>query len=99
MNATIANSSEQKSSSPLDAFTGTIIPQPVSPLYKIVLAVVAFAMVLLPAIYILLIALVSWLVFFHATHDIEILGAGSGGATVKLIVYLGPLIAGGILIF
>ena len=62
------------------------------------LAVVALAMVLLPAIYVALIVLTGWGILYHLTHDIWIL-SGSGGGVGRLILYLGPAIAGGILVF
>lgn len=84
--------------SPLDAFTNHIPRTRVSPFYMMGLAVVAFAMVLLPAIYILLILLACWLVLLHLTHDIWIL-SGSGSMLARLLLYFGPIVAGGILIF
>ncbi|MEW6302773.1 MAG: M48 family metallopeptidase [Verrucomicrobiota bacterium] len=84
--------------SPLDAFTGTFAPTEVSFWYKAGLAVVAFTMVLLPAIYIGLIALSGYGVYYHASHNSGIL-SGSGGATGKAIVYFGPIVVGVILVF
>src|SRR5437016_1293879 len=84
--------------SPLQAFTGDISPTRVSPLYNAGLAVVAFAMVLLPAIYIALIAMTAWGVFYHVVHNTWILG-GDGRGIGKLILYFGPAAVGGILIF
>ncbi|HWF20380.1 MAG TPA: M48 family metallopeptidase, partial [Verrucomicrobiae bacterium] len=82
---------DTQSVSPLDSFTGIITPQPVSPLYKIGLAVVAFAMVLLPAVYGFFILLAGWTVVLLVKNDF------SDGGTGKLTFYLGP--ACGILIF
>lgn len=85
--------------SPLTAFTADIQPPKLSPLYTVGLAVVAFAMVLLPAIYIALILLTGWGVLYYLTHGGWIMGGGSSGGIVRLIVYLGPPVAGGILVF
>ena len=64
------------------------------------LAIVAFAMVLLPLIYMALIALTALAVLFHLTHDTWIFNGASGrGMIILLILYLGPAVAGGILVF
>lgn len=89
---------ESRAPSPLDAFTADINRTKLSLFYSIGLAVVAFAMVLLPAIYIALIALTGWGVLYHLTHNLGIM-AGSGSGLGRLIIYLGPAIAGGILVF
>ncbi|MEY2407817.1 MAG: hypothetical protein QOF48_487 [Verrucomicrobiota bacterium] len=69
-------------------------------LYRAGLAVVAFAMVLLPLIYLGLIALATWGVLYHLANDTWILRGASGrAALVQLTVYLAPAVAGGILIF
>jgi len=86
------------SESPLDAFQGTFPPTKIGPLYTAGLAVVAFAMVLLPLIYIGLICFAGWAVVFHLTHNLWIF-EGSGGALFRMIAYLGPAAAGVILIF
>lgn len=90
----------EQSASPLEAFTGTIHRTKTGPLYSTGLAIVAFAMVLLPLIYLTLIALTAWLVVLHLTNDTWIFTGGTGrGGFLRLIVYLGPAIAGGILVF
>ena len=66
----------------LDSFTADIKPTRVSLLYKAGLAVVAFAMILLPAIYLALIALAIWLVYLHLAHNTGLLtgrATGCGG--------------------
>jgi Zn-dependent protease with chaperone function len=86
--------------SPLEAFTGSIAPTKTGFLYKAGLAVVAFAMVLLPLVYVALIGLTAWAVLMHLTHDTWLFEGGSGrGTLVQLILYLGPAVAGGILVF
>ena len=64
--------------SPFDAFTGVIVPARAGFLYNAGLAIVAFAMVLLPAIYIALIGLTALGVYYHLTHDAWLLGVRSG---------------------
>jgi Zn-dependent protease with chaperone function len=85
--------------SPLNAFTADIRRTRLSLLYTIGLAIVAFAMVLLPAVYIVLILLTGWGVLYHLAHNASILTAGSGGGLSRLILYFGPAATGAILIF
>jgi Zn-dependent protease with chaperone function len=90
----------QQTESPLDAFSGPIARTKTGLLYKAGLGIVAFAMVLLPLIYITLIAFTAWAVFFHLTNNLWIFGGESGrGGLFRLILYLGPAVAGGILVF
>jgi len=87
-------------SSPLDAFHGSFAPAKPGLLYRVGLGVVAFAMVLLPAIYMGLIALTVWAVFYHLRNNTGILEGGSGrGSFLLMILYLGPAVAGAILVF
>jgi Zn-dependent protease with chaperone function len=83
---------------PLEAFAGEISRTKIRPLYSVGLAIVAFAMVLLPLIYIGLVGMTAWLVLWHLRNDTWIF-SGSSGTVVRLIAYLGPAIAGGILVF
>src|SRR5215831_9596671 len=85
--------------SPLEEFTGQISRTKISPLYSVGLAVVALAMVLLPLIYITLIVLTAWVVLLHLKYDTWIFSGGGGHVLVRLPAYLGPAIAGGILVF
>ncbi|HEY0551282.1 MAG TPA: M48 family metallopeptidase [Verrucomicrobiae bacterium] len=86
--------------SPLAAFRGSFAPTKPGFLYQAGLAVVAFAMVLLPAIYMALIAAATWSVIYHLKHNVGILSGGSGRAGLgRLIIYLGPAVAGAILVF
>ena len=93
-------SAERGISSPLDAFRGSFAPTKPGFLYQAGMAVVAFTMVLLPAIYMALIAAATWGVIYHLKHNVGILQGGSGRAGLgRLIVYLGPAVAGAILVF
>src|SRR5947209_6371913 len=86
--------------SALSAFSGTIKPAKPGVLYTLGLAIVAFAMVLLPLIYLALIVLTTWLVWLHLRYDTWVMASGAHGSLLKiLILYLGPAIVGGILIF
>ena len=85
------NSSEvvggQHRVSPLEAFTGVIVPAKTGSLYNAGLAVVAFAMVLLPSLYIALIVLAAWGVFYHLTNNTWLVSDASGGGLYRLIIY------------
>jgi Zn-dependent protease with chaperone function len=83
----------------LNGFEGEL-PRLRTPLhYRLGLLLVAIAMVLLPLIYIGVIALTGYGIFWYATHATGVFGNVHGrSAIVALVVYLGPLVAGGILI-
>src|SRR6187402_3145693 len=98
MSAPTASTASSSVSSPLEAFTADIRPPKLSPLYTVGLAVVTFAMVLLPAIYVALIGLTAWGVLYYLTHPGWIMSGGSGGGLARLLIYLGPPVAGGILV-
>ncbi len=90
----------QRHNSPIEAFQGTIRPARTTPLYRLGLAVVAFAMVLLPLVYLTLIGLTAWLVVLHLKNDTWIFsGAHGRSGLIQLVAYLGPAVAGGILVF
>lgn len=84
----------------LNAFEGHIPPQPVPLHYRLGLVLVTVCMVMLPLVYIGLIALLGWGLYYHAIHSTAVFehtgGRGSGKGAV--LVYFGPLIAGGILL-
>lgn len=88
----------RQAGSPLEAFTGPIPRTKTGPIYGAGLAVVAFAMVLLPLLYVGLIALVAWAVLLHLRYDFWIF-EGGGAIILRIILYLGPAVAGGILVF
>jgi len=87
MHTTNSSSAAEPGPSPLSAFQGTIEPTHVPALYRIGLVVVAFVMVLLPAIYVSLIAATAWLVYRHAAANYHLLSDKGGW-----IVYLGPIV-------
>ncbi|HEY7187857.1 MAG TPA: M48 family metalloprotease [Vicinamibacterales bacterium] len=80
------------------SFAHTIVPTPISPSYRAGLIVVAAAMLLLPAIYLALIAGTIFLVYLHLTADSWILTSG-GASWVKLVAYFAPAFAGLVLAF
>ncbi|WP_395741091.1 M48 family metallopeptidase [Prosthecobacter sp.] len=91
--------SDTAPASPLDQFTGRIEPTKVSLLYQLGLGFVAFAMVLLPVVYVAFIVGIGWLVLWHleahavADHHTQ----GRAGAVV-VAFYFAPAVVGGILI-
>lgn len=99
MTTTIQSEPPGQPVSPLDAFRGSFARSEPSLLYKAGLAVVAFAMVLLPAIYIGLVGFAAWGVVYHLRHNIGILTSGSGGSLGRAMIYFGPAVAGAILVF
>ena len=90
----------------LAAFEGSIPRVRRSPLYLAGLVPVALLIVLLPLIYVGLIALVGYGIYFHAVNSIEILDlpagphgrASAGILMLKLISYFAPLLVGVILL-
>ena len=98
MSAPLTVATELHAPSPLAAFSADIHRPRLSPLYTVGLAVVAFAMVLLPAIYLALIGLTGWGVFYHLSHNTWIM-TGQGNGLGRLLLYLGPAVIGGILVF
>ena len=77
------------------AVKGTIAPSPVSLLYKLGLAAVALMMVLLPVLYIAIIAATAYAVYDHALDPWYSLGS----SIWALLAYLAPIVAGTILVF
>ena len=81
-------------------FAGRISPVPVSPGYALALLAVAVLTVLLPLVYLGLIALVGWLTWWHAVNDVSVFHGvrGSGGAKMAVVAYVGPLLIGFIML-
>jgi Zn-dependent protease with chaperone function len=87
--------SDSVTASPLDSFTGRIEPARVPLVYQIGLGFVALTMVLLPLIYIGLIAAVIWVVWWHLLNDLGMFEHLRGRASlIGLVLYLGPAVAG-----
>jgi len=72
--------------SPVDVFSGAIVRSRTRPLYIVGLAIVAFAMVLLPLVYVALILLAAWLVLLHLAKDTWIFDGGSGSGTIYRLI-------------
>ncbi len=84
----------------LSSFSGRIEPVKISFGYGLSLFVVAICMILLPIIYLGIAGAVSYLWVWYAQHGPEIIGAGHGRNAGKgfLLMYIGPLVIGGILV-
>jgi Zn-dependent protease with chaperone function len=82
----------------LNAFHGVIDPVPRTGAYRVGIVIVTLAMLLLPVIYLGLMAGVVYLLFLHATVNVHATSQmRSWYATVFL--YVGPLVVGAILLF
>jgi len=89
-------------SSPVELFQGQISPRRVSVVYQTGLGAVALAMLLLPALYFGLIALVGYGIYWHMAHDLSWLQGSSvynGPSIGGILIYFAPVVAGAILIF
>ena len=80
------------------SIVGTIAPTRLSPAYRLGLVVVAMAMLLLPLVYLGLIVLAGLAVWWHLTANLWILEGRSGGFW-KILAYLGPAVAGVVVVF
>jgi Zn-dependent protease with chaperone function len=81
------------------AFEGQLERRGVAVGYQLGLAAVAGLMVLLPVVYFGIIAAACWLVWYHATHSVAMFdGVRGRGVIVLGVVYVAPIIAGGLLV-
>lgn len=82
----------------LAGFRGTIPPVRAPWLYQLNLLLVTLTMVLLPLVYLALIAGVAWGAFWYATHAWSVLLGGLGGIKIRVALYVTPLILAGVLL-
>jgi Zn-dependent protease with chaperone function len=82
----------------LYSIAGRLEPTRPSWAYRAGMVVVAGAMLMLPLLYLSLIAVAGSLVWWHLTANQWLMEARSGGL-LRLIAYAGPAVAGGILVF
>jgi Zn-dependent protease with chaperone function len=83
------------------AFSRPISRTPVSVFYRIGLVLVALMMVLLPLVYLALVAAAGYGVFYYATHFSFLTHYTQGGVyfyLAKLLCYVAPLFSGSILV-
>lgn len=77
----------------LSWISSDVDPPRASFFYVIGLAIVALGMIVLPLIYVAMIAGVGWLTYYHAVHDAWIL-QGTGGSRGRMAAYVAPIICG-----
>lgn len=83
----------------ISGFSGKLERRRTSLMYQLGIAVTAAFMVLLPLIYMALIALVAWLIVWHLGNNHFIFQGVRGKAAAFLfLVYIAPVIIGGILV-
>jgi len=81
----------------LTAFRGEIVPVRPSLLYRLWILLVATVMIVLPIIYLGIVAAASYALYYHATRDIVVFQTVRN-ARAALFVYVGPLVVGGVLL-
>jgi Zn-dependent protease with chaperone function len=82
----------------LDSFRGTIQPVRRTAAYGLGILVLALAMLVLPTLYLLLVAGVAYLLYFHATSNLDTI-LHMRHWLALLFLYIGPLVIGVILLF
>jgi Zn-dependent protease with chaperone function len=84
----------------LAGFTGSIRRTHSSFFYQIGLLLVTFVMLILPVVYLGMIIAAVWGVYYYATHFTFLRGFGGPRIwMLKAVLYLGPILAGVVLIF
>ncbi|HEY2154084.1 MAG TPA: M48 family metalloprotease, partial [Isosphaeraceae bacterium] len=81
----------------LAGFRGEIAPVRPTLVYRLWIAIVAGIMLLLPALYVAMIAGVVVALGVYASHG-PMVGRGAGGARGALLVFVGPLVAGAVVV-
>lgn len=83
----------------ISAISGPIKPVRTSFFYQLGLLWSAIVMVVLPVIYLGVIAIAAWAVYYHATQHVGMMGSVRGrGAILMVAIYAAPIIAGAIMI-
>jgi len=95
--ASALSSSSSSIGVPGVVLSGTIEPTRLSHIYRAALVIVSLAMVLLPILYLLLIAGVAAGVWWHVTNDTWLLG--SSFSQWRLLAYIAPAFVGTTLLF
>jgi Zn-dependent protease with chaperone function len=84
----------------LAGFTGPINRPRTSFFYQFGLILVTLVMLILPVIYVGMIVAAAWGVYFYATHFTFLRGFGGPRIWIlKAVIYVGPILAGVVLIF
>lgn len=83
----------------LNSIQGEIPRVRTSIVYQVAIILVAAAVLVLPVLYVSLIACAGWGVYWHATENTAIASMGSGrGRIVAVILYIAPIFAGVVLV-
>jgi predicted Zn finger-like uncharacterized protein len=84
----------------MGAFRGEIEPFRPTFLYRLWVVIVVGVMVLLPLIYVGIIGLTAAVVVYHAVNHATILNAAGRGGAIRLaaLVYLAPIVVGGVVV-
>ncbi len=83
----------------LAGISGPIKPVRTSLFYRVGMLWASVVMVVLPLIYIGVIALAAWAVYYHLVNHVGMLTVVRGrGALVMFVLYAGPIVAGGIMV-
>ena len=83
----------------LAEFHGNIARVKVPISYRIGIVLSSLVMILLPLAYAGIVGLTGFAVYFHATHDTSMLEMGTGrGRLVMCTLYVGPIVAGAVLV-
>ncbi|MFN0134978.1 MAG: M48 family metalloprotease [Phycisphaerae bacterium] len=85
---------------PAALLSGEIARRGTSPVYTLSLLLVSIAMVLLPLVYLAIVAAVGYGLYWHAVNDATVFQHVRGARGVKLAaaLYIGPLLGGGLLL-
>lgn len=84
------------------ALAGILPRRRVSVFYQLGLALVALVMVLLPVVYLVFVAALAYATYWYGVHARVLFSSFTGGIHIlifKVIIYLGPLLGGGIAVF
>lgn len=81
-----------------DGFTHGRIRFPISPLYRAGLLLVAIVMIILPLVYVGIIAAAGYLLLWHTISNAHIF-ADNGDIRLDVVLYVTPIVVGTILIF
>ncbi len=86
----------------VSAFSGEVARTRVSAFYQIGLVLVTLMMILLPLVYLSMVAAAAWGIYLYATHFYPMLTSTRGGSRLwffKLLLFIGPLFIGVVLLF
>jgi Zn-dependent protease with chaperone function len=97
----LSQSPQISASDLLSAFNGPVAPTAVSFFYRLGLFLASVIMLLLPIIYLAMVAAAAWGVYLYATHFGYFLHSSRGGGRgylLRLVAYFGPLFVGTVLV-